>query len=180
MPTPPAPSDHDHRPPAHDRRSAAREPASEADLGDLVMRLARSLRHRGAEATAPWGLAPHQVRALRVVARHGDIRPGELAQHLRVAPRSVTDVVDSLEERDLVQRRPDPTDRRATVLTLTDDGRALVAKVEKARKADARTYFDRLTDDDRAALRRILTTLEDADDAADAADATDRGNVRGG
>ncbi len=161
---PDSPDDDRRPPPRDDRRRAARDPGAETDLGDLVMRLARSLRHRGAEVTAPWGLAPHQVRALRVVARHGDIRPGELAQHLRVAPRSVTDVVDSLEERGLVQRRPDPTDRRATVLTLTDDGRALVAKVEKARKSDAHAYFERLTDDDRAALRRILTTLEDDDD----------------
>lgn len=162
MPAPPTPSEDDRRPPARgDHRRAHRDPGTEADLGDLVLRLARSLRHRGAEATAPWGLAPHQVRALRVIARHGDIRPGELAQFLRVAPRSVTDVVDSLEERDLVRRRPDPTDRRATVLTLTDDGRDLVAKVEKARRTDAQTYFERLTDDDRAALRRILTALEE-------------------
>lgn len=162
MPAPPTPSEDDRRPPARgDRPCAPRDPGTEADLGDLVLRLARSLRHRGAEATAPWGLAPHQVRALRVIARHGDIRPGELAQHLRVAPRSVTDVVDSLEERSLVRRHPDPTDRRATVLTLTDDGRALVAQVEKARRSDAHAYFERLTDADRAALRRILTTLEE-------------------
>ena len=169
MPYGPTPDD-DRRRPGDDRRrasrtsSTSREPeqqAAEADLGDLVMRLARSLRHRGAEVTAPWGLAPHQVRALRVVARHGDIRPGELAGHLRVAPRSVTDVVDSLVERGLVQRRPDPTDRRATVLSLTDDGRTLIAKVERARRSDSHAYFERLTDDDRAALRRILTTLED-------------------
>ena len=133
---------------------------TEADLGDLVMRVARGLRQRGAAVTAPWDLAPHQARALRVVARHEQIRPGELAVHLRVAPRSVTDVVDALEERGLVHRTPDPTDRRATVVTLTASGRGLVDEIDAARRADSHAYFSQLSDRDQAALRRILTRLD--------------------
>lgn len=141
-------------------------PASEADLGDLVMRLARGLRRRGAEAMAPWDLAPHQARALRVIAHHDRIRPGELAAHLRVAPRSVTDVVDALEQRGLVGRGPDPSDRRATVVSLTPAGRRLVEEVDAARRADAEALFGRLGDRDRASLRRILTRLEALDEDA--------------
>jgi DNA-binding MarR family transcriptional regulator len=139
------------------------DPPTESDLGDLVLRVARALRRRGADAMAPWDLSPHHARALRVVDRHEGIRPGELAEHLRVAPRSVTDVVDALEARGLVERRPDPTDRRATVLALTASGRALVAEVDTARRADAHTYFSRLSERDRASLRRILTTLDTTD-----------------
>jgi DNA-binding MarR family transcriptional regulator len=136
---------------------------TEADLGDLVLRVARSLRHRGAAVTAPWALAPHHARALRVVARHEQLRPGELAGHLRVAPRSVTDVIDALEERGLVERAPDPTDRRATVVTLTASGRGLVDELDAARRADAHTYFARLSERDQATLRRILTRLDETD-----------------
>ena len=107
--------------------------------------------------TAPWDLAPHQARALRVVARHGQIRPGQIAAHLRVAPRSVTDVIDALEERGLVERAPDPDDRRATVVTLTAPGRRLVDEIDEARRADAHSYFAQLSDRDQATLRRILS-----------------------
>ena len=127
------------------------------------MRLARTLRRRGAEALAPWDLAPHHARALRVVGHHDRIRPGELATHLRVAPRSVTDVVDALEERGLVERGRDPADRRATVITLTSAGRRLVDEIGEARRADAEALFGRLSDRDRASLRRILTSLESLD-----------------
>lgn len=136
------------------------EPAADPDLGDLVMRVARALRRRGADAMAPWDLAPHQVRALRVVGQHEGIRPGELAAHLRVAPRSVTDVVDALEERGLLERRRDPGDRRATVLALTASGQRLVDETGAARRADAEAYFARLPERDRATLRRILTRLD--------------------
>ncbi|GAA4399586.1 MarR family winged helix-turn-helix transcriptional regulator [Fodinibacter luteus] len=140
--------------------SGTRDSPGEPDLGDLIVRVARGLRQRGAQVVAPWDLAPHQARALRTVARHDGIRPGELAGHLRVAPRSVTDVLDALEDRGLVRRHPDPGDRRAMVLTLTASGRRLVAEVDAARRADAEALFGRLTARDRATLRRILLVLD--------------------
>ena len=73
----------------------------------------------------------------------------------------MTDVVDALEARDLVAREPDPTDRRATVLALTASGRRLVDEIGAARRADADTYFARLSERDRAALARILATLDE-------------------
>jgi DNA-binding MarR family transcriptional regulator len=42
------------------------------------------------------------------------MRLSELSEHLHIAPRSATEVVDALESRGLVRRRPDPDDRRAT------------------------------------------------------------------
>ncbi len=135
-------------------------PAAELDLGDLVMRVGRDLRRRGMRAYEPHDLTPHQARALRVVGHHGTMRLGELAQHLRVAPRSVTDVVDSLEARGLVARQPDPNDRRATVVGVTPDGEEVVAAVDRARRADAEEYFARLPSADQRALRRILEALD--------------------
>lgn len=136
-------------------------PAADLDLGDLVMRLARTLRRRGMTALEPYGLAPHQVRALLVVARHEPMRLGELAAHLRVAPRSVTDVVDALEGHRLVSRSPDPTDRRAQVVGLTDTGRTVVGEVAAARRRGADEVFGRLSDRDRETLRRILVRLDE-------------------
>lgn len=135
---------------------------AEGDLGDLVLRVARAVRRRGAEAMSPWDIAPHHARALKVISRHEGIRPGELATHLRVAPRSVTDVVDALEARGLLAREPDPGDRRATVLVLTASGRQLMQEIGQARRADADTYFARLSATDRADLERILRTLDTA------------------
>ncbi|MBM6401845.1 MarR family transcriptional regulator [Phycicoccus sp. MQZ13P-5] len=127
------------------------------------MRVARDLRRTGMTAYEPYDLAPHHARALRVVGHHGTMRLGELAQHLRVAPRSVTDVVDALEERGLAERSPDPTDRRAQVVGLTDAGRRLVDEVDAARRTGAEAYFGRLPERDRASLRRILERLDATD-----------------
>jgi DNA-binding MarR family transcriptional regulator len=110
---------------------------------------------------APWELSPHQARALRVVCSRDGVRLSELAEALRIAPRSATEVADGLQERELVQRAADPADRRAVVLRATDAGRQVQREVDDARAADAAELFGRLPAADRAELARILRSLTD-------------------
>jgi DNA-binding MarR family transcriptional regulator len=132
-----------------------------AALGDLLMRAARTLRRRFGAVLAPWDLSPHQARALRVVGSGDGVRLSELAEALRIAPRSATEVADGLQERGLVERAADPTDRRAVVLTVTEAGRQVQREVDAARAADSAELFARLSAADRAELARILRVLTD-------------------
>jgi DNA-binding MarR family transcriptional regulator len=131
----------------------------EDSLATAFWLVARRLRHQSREALAPWGVSPSHLRALGVLLRHGPARPGELAEHLRIAPRSATEVVDALAERGLVERRPDPADRRATQVVVTDAGAELGRAVRAARAAEADRVFAELDDADRAELERILRRL---------------------
>jgi len=132
-----------------------------ADLGDLLMRAARTLRRRWRDVLAPWDLSPHQARALGVVGRRDGVRLSDLAEALRIAPRSATEVADGLQERGLVERTPDPGDRRAVILRATDEGRRIRGEIGAARAADSSELFARLTPEDRETLARILRTLAD-------------------
>jgi DNA-binding MarR family transcriptional regulator len=130
-------------------------------LSELFWSVARSLRHLNREALEPLNVAPSHGRALGVLLRHGSLRPGALAEHLRIAPRSATEVVDDLQERGLVARTPDPDDRRATLVSLTDAGRAASAAIAAARRQAAERFFAGLEAADRAELTRILRRLRD-------------------
>jgi DNA-binding MarR family transcriptional regulator len=94
-----------------------------------------------------------------VLTRHGPVRLGALSEHLRIAPRSATEVVDSLATAGLVERRPDPADRRATLVALTASGEDIAAGIRVARAAEADDFFARLDEADRAALANILEKL---------------------
>ena len=133
-------------------------PHSES-TGELFARDARSLRRLWADAAAPFGLAPHHVRALRVIGE-APIRPGALAERLHIAPRSVTDVVDSLEQTGLIARAADPSDRRAVVLDMTAAGRRTLTEVLAARDEAVEGWLGRLGEHDRSELHRILTLLD--------------------
>lgn len=158
------------------------EPATPSSSGtsgeltevELLMRLARRWRSLGMQEPGGPGLSPHQERGLLALARltrraeqerdgsarhRPGVRVSHLAEHLGIAPRSATEVADSLESAGLLTRRPDPTDRRAVLLTLTDQGRHTVAAVRDRRRAAAEDAVATLSSADRSELRRLLETL---------------------
>jgi DNA-binding MarR family transcriptional regulator len=133
-------------------------PAQES-LAEIFWGVSRQLRRVTRQALEPWDVTPGQSRALNVLMRHGTMRPSELSEHLRIAPRSTTEVVDGLQERGLVERRPDPGDRRATLIALTEPGAEVGKAIQAARDADAERFFSSLSEADRADLARILRLL---------------------
>lgn len=133
-------------------------------LGDdglevLLGRAVRALRHTWTVLPDDLDLAPHQGRALRIIDTTGPLRLSALAERLRIAPRSATEVADALQDRGLIERRPDPADRRAVLLSVTSAGARAASRVAAARQAGADAYFGRLTDADRSDLARILQSL---------------------
>jgi DNA-binding MarR family transcriptional regulator len=132
-----------------------------AELGELVMRVARTQRRRWRDVLAPWDLSPHQARALRVVCLRDGVRLSDLADALRIAPRSATEVADGLQHRGLVERLPDPSDRRAVLLRPTAEGRRVRAEIDAARTADSAELYARLPAADRATLARLLRAIAD-------------------
>ena len=132
-------------------------------LGEAFGAVARRLRMASMAALARYDVTPSQVRAIRVLATHGSggVRSKELAEHLRIAPRSTTEVVDALEEKGLVTRSPDPGDRRATLVSLSERGRALAEEVRRTRGVASEQLLERLSQTDREDLARILRKLQD-------------------
>lgn len=140
------------------------EPApegAEIPLDELLMGAARALRRRWSAGLHPVDLSPHDARALRVIGRHGPTRLGVVAEHLRIAPRSATDVVDRLESRGLVERTPDPADRRAMTVRLTSAGETTLREVDAARRVGAEEFFGGLSDRERRTLATVLAKLDD-------------------
>jgi DNA-binding MarR family transcriptional regulator len=125
-----------------------------------VSRLARRLRaERLAKGLEP-GLSDTQLAALAALERHGAMTPGELAEHEKVQPPSMTRVIAALEERDLVTRGPHATDRRQVVLTVTQSGRDVVQQSRSLREAWLAQRLRELTPQERATLRAAAPILE--------------------
>ncbi len=137
------------------------DPAGDESLAESFWSIARQLRETSKRALTPWDVTPSQLRVLLTLGRHGMMRLSALSDHLHIAPRSTTEVVDALESRGLVQRRPDPDDRRATLVALTEHGTSVLDAIRAARGTEAERIFDRLSPMDRAHLARILRKLRD-------------------
>ena len=104
----------------------------QADAVNQAIRLL-SLRHRARTAAllAPLGLHPGQEALLLELARTGPMIQAQLSEALGCEPPSVTIMIRKLEASGYVRREPAPTDKRASIVALTDSGRAMAERVKE-------------------------------------------------
>ncbi len=121
-----------------------------------VMRLARRLRAQRPDS----GLSLTQLAALATLERHGAMAPGELAEHEKVQPPSVTRVIAALESRGLATRTPHPTDGRQLVVAPPPARKALLREDRRRREVWLARQLAALTADERAVLRAAAPVLE--------------------
>ncbi len=126
-------------------------------IGDVVARFYADFE----EAAAGHALTGAQARLLSLLS----LKPlpmRKLAQKLKCEPSNVTGIVDRLESRGLVERRPDPADRRVKVAAATEEGR-LVARELREGLRFAREPLAGLSDEQRLALRDLLQQMLEQD-----------------
>lgn len=140
-----------------------------AELADAMTRAIKRIRRLTSERLEPYGITPGQGRALRTLAHAPGcelpdraMRLSDLADRLHIAPRSATTVVDALEEAGLVERSPDPADRRAVRILLTAAGRSAVERIGQVRYEVSQEYFGAVSPADQDALLRALRSAEAA------------------
>ena len=152
-----------------DTEPAGRSAPEASDVAHLasslriaIIRLSRRLRAERSDET----LGLSQLSALASLVWRGPLSPTALAELERIQPPSMTRVIAVLEERGLVERAPHPSDRRQSVIAVTDAGRAIVLEdrrrsaawlarrveklsaAERERLVDALPIFERLAESD--------------------------------
>jgi DNA-binding MarR family transcriptional regulator len=120
-----------------------------------VTRTARRLRQE-----ADSGLSPSLTAALATVERSGPLTPSELADVEHVKRPTATRLVARLEEEGLVQRASDPSDGRASLVSASPAGSALLREMRGRKNAYLAQRLEGLPDDDVAALERAAAILE--------------------
>ncbi|GAA3815597.1 MULTISPECIES: MarR family winged helix-turn-helix transcriptional regulator [Amycolatopsis] len=99
-----------------------------------VMRVQQIVQSAVDGALKPHGLtfARYEALVLLSFARRGALPMRVMGERLQLHPTSVTNIVDRLEKDGLVKRVPHPTDRRTTLVEITDDGHARLEEATKA------------------------------------------------
>jgi DNA-binding MarR family transcriptional regulator len=125
-------------------------------LRDAVGRLGRRMRHQSPHPELSLG----QLAALRSLERHGSMTPGELAEHEKVQPPSMTKILARLEAAGYAVRQPHPDDRRQVTVSPSPSGLALLVDDRRRRDAWIAQRLHGLTADEIAALRAAVPVLE--------------------
>lgn len=121
----------------------------------VIARLARRTRQVSDHA-----LTVSQLSALAALDKCGPLSPRALADQERVQPPSMTRILAVLEERDLAERAPHPTDGRQVLVTVTAEGVRLLKEDRRRRTAWIAQRLAELTPDERAVLHAATPILE--------------------
>lgn len=136
------------------------------DLSMTVVRLARYLRLRRDAETQTLS----QFTALTALHRDGPMTAGALATRERVAPASMSRVLDTLAAADMITRTPHPTDKRIAIIELTPAGDDTVTGASAAREQWLHNELDQLPPDQYSTLvdaARIIEQILATDDRHD-------------
>jgi len=127
-----------------------------------ISRLARHYERAIAENFAPFELGPDEFDLLATLRRSGkpyELKPSELLATMMVTSATTTHRLDKLEARMLIERRPDPKDRRAVLVRLTPAGKKLVDRALAAHVAMEHRLLEGLDDAQRSTLAQLLRQL---------------------
>lgn len=122
-------------------------------IGEVVARFYEDYE----EAAAGHSLTGAQARLLSLLSLE-PLPMRKLAQKLKCEPSNVTGIVDRLESRGLVERRPDPADRRVKLAAATDEGRAIAKGLRESLRF-AREPLAGLAEQERVVLRGLLRRM---------------------
>ena len=122
-----------------------------------VMRLGRRLRQVRADSL---DLQSNQLSVMAALLNEGDMLMGALAARERMQPPSMTRIVNGLEERGYVARRPDPSDRRQCLVTVTDAGQEIILANRQRRDEWLTVRIAELEPAERAVLQEAVAILD--------------------
>lgn len=118
-----------------------------------------AIARRFNERLAPLGLHPRDYALLHSVATTEGVTQQAIAERMRVPASRMVAFVDSLEQRGLLERRPNPNDRRARALFLTPEGRELLTRAFAVPTEQEQLLTSELSDDERNQLLNLLSRV---------------------
>jgi DNA-binding MarR family transcriptional regulator len=125
-------------------------------IGFLLNDTARMFRRAFNVRTRDSGITALQSRVLTYLSRYPGIRQGPLAELIEVEPITLSRMIDRLEESGLVERRADPTDRRAWQLHLTALAEPLLDSLRQTARTVVAEATEGLSDAERDELTRLV------------------------
>ncbi len=108
------------------------------------------------------GMSMARTKVLSRLHEQGPTRQNVLATELGLSPHSITDIVDTLERLGHAERRPDPTDRRAKLVAITEAGEAGLEVAKATKQRLLQHIFGAMSEEDRVTFIRLLDGLDEA------------------
>lgn len=131
----------------------------ESSLGELLLVFRRNILESIRKEGFKHELTFSQVEVLRFVGPFGKKTMKNIADYLKIAPPSATEIVNEMEKRGLIKRKNDAKDRRVVFIVLSDMAKRLFVSLTKRKEFIFKKMISKLSETDRKNLERIIRIL---------------------
>jgi DNA-binding MarR family transcriptional regulator len=128
-------------------------------LGYLLKRAQQRMAELNSEALAPYGINGRELAVLLTLADHEPASQQQAAGHMGVDRTTMVALLDGLEAKGLVTRRPQEGDRRRNVVELTATGQGILGRATEASDVAERALVSSLSARDAQQLRKLLQAI---------------------
>lgn len=129
------------------------------NIGTMLAQVSRLIRRSFDERARAIGATRPQWQVLSILKRNAGINQGNLAEILEVEPITAGRMIDRLQEAQLVERRPDPADRRAWRLFLTEKGEQLAEQLRPLALETFELALEGISEPERDELMAMLARI---------------------
>jgi len=138
----------------------ARTAEVDQEAYNAIIATSKAMRHAGLKLFAHEGISDSQFLALSLLASSGPMLMRKMSDEMLVTPANVTGIMDRLEEKSLVRRTPGVGDRRATIIEITSEGKALYQRVAIKKAGMVGKAFATFTRDELLTLNSLLERFQ--------------------
>jgi MarR family 2-MHQ and catechol resistance regulon transcriptional repressor len=124
-----------------------------------LLRAYNKIRANEVAYITSFGITMNQFEVLEVLYHRGDLAVGAITKLIMSTPGNVTVVIRNLKRDGYITSFPDPSDKRASILSLTEKGKALIEKVFPGHAKNFEGYFEALSDEETNTLFTLLRKL---------------------
>ena len=107
------------------------------------------------------GLTIAQFGVLEALYNKGDLRICEIIDRILTTSGNITVVIKNLEKDGLIEKKPDPNDKRSCIISLTEEGKKIIENILPDHIKNIKGIFEILTDEEKNTLKTILKKFKD-------------------
>lgn len=130
-------------------------------LGRLIYHMAQDLGKFAEKILKPFDLTLEQLHILKTMPSTEGMTQKAIGAAVNKSPANMTRILDRLEGKNLVKRRQDPNDRRATLVFVTEKGKKIIIQVTTIFDSFSTHFLDGVTDQEQQIIREAFNKMSD-------------------
>jgi DNA-binding MarR family transcriptional regulator len=130
-------------------------------IGRLIYLTSLNLRNYAEKMLSPYDLTVEQFHLLKNTSVVNGFSQNQLCEFVGKKPANITRILDRLEKKQWIERRVHPTDRRSSLVFLTEEGEQMVDGVSKHFETYSSRFFEGVSGNEEQIFRDVLNKIDD-------------------